>query len=793
MCVGYELAEIEKIVPGPYNAVFRSDIGTGKYSVLFITSEFEQYLESNDDFISFSTKFVRENIDIYYTLGDYDFVDRHTILTHFQSNEDPIEMIFCTKAGKWIQATIIKDRNFSEDNPVVICVGVECEGRLNRITDNIVNRIAMTKMYVLALIVDREERTFQSVYSDYPRDVLKHTNRLDDFLEDMRQVVFEEDYDKFLELLTEPEVGSHKITERDYRSYDFTGNPHIIHGSSTYISLPMGNRVLLLASKVDERSTNREQISSLIKQYDMTRDILYALGDSYFGIYYCNLVEDTVVPTRDKMMSNYVVKSGDPYGLTIKHYTTQLVHAEDASDFENNLNPQRIAKVLRNEGDSCFHQFRRLFDDEYRWVRVDIQAVKCRNRRATEVILAFKDINEEVEEEKKREQELQEAVLVAKEANKAKTVFLSSMSHDIRTPLNAIIGMTDIAKNHFGDEEVVKSCLDRIDIAGKELLRLVNSVLDMSAIEYGKMTVKPENFSLKEVMNNIISVLRTEASGKNITLECNLEIAQEFNVFGDRMKLTQILNNIIGNAIKYTDNGGLVKISLKHKNTENSNVGMYIFEIQDNGRGIPKDQIETIYEPFNRGNDDALMNIQGTGLGMTITRRLTELLGGTIRVDSEYGIGTCVTIEIPFEYISKTQQGDSRKEYNFAGLRILTVDDNAVNLEITADYLEDVGIETVTAEGGIRALEIIAEDKAFDMILTDVRMPLLDGYELTKRIRAIDNQWCKAVPIIALTAHAFSENYTESIAAGMNDHISKPINTDILYSMIEKYAGEHAC
>lgn len=387
--------------------------------------------------------------------------------------------------------------------------------------------------------------------------------------------------------------------------------------------------------------------------------------------------------------------------------------------------------------------------------------------------------------------ELQTALTQAEEANNAKSEFLSRMSHDIRTPMNGILGMSKIAQDSIGNKEKVLMALKKIDRAGKQLGMLINDVLDMSKLESGKMELSYEAFDLNDLLSNMKDTIESIIREKQIKLMGSHYNNSHTKVIGSPLYLRRIIQNILSNAVKYNKVGGTLEIWLDEEKIDSKH-SMFCFKVKDSGIGMSKEYLQHMFEPFSRETTDAGTIYQGTGLGMAIVKELIELMGGNIEVESELGIGTTAIVRIPFElYFAEIKVSESSEQVKvkFDGAHFLVVEDNELNTEIIQFMLEQLGVVVTLAHNGEEAVEIFenTSDGTFDLILMDIMMPVLDGLEATKMIRAMKKSDAKTIPIIAMTANAFKEDVLKCRKAGMNDHIAKPIDFKIMMDTLARY------
>ena len=393
--------------------------------------------------------------------------------------------------------------------------------------------------------------------------------------------------------------------------------------------------------------------------------------------------------------------------------------------------------------------------------------------------------------DKKINQRLEDAFHTAENANRAKTTFLNNMSHDIRTPMNAIIGFTNIAMKHEPEPEV-RGCLEKIRESSDHLLTLINDVLDISRIESGKIKFAPIGVDIVEVADTVLSIMYGFLSNRNITFHTHLAIPETRYVLADAVRIREVLVNILGNAVKFTGDGGSITFTSDYLPGADDRHMIVRYRVTDTGVGMTKEFVKHIFDEFSQEESSARTYYKGSGLGMAISKRYVDLMDGNISVESEKGKGSTFTVELPLELTEadKVQKqaspGDST---DLAGVKILMAEDNDLNAEIAMVQLEELGIHITRASDGKEALKIFASNQpgTFDIIFMDIMMPKMNGYEATKAIRALQNRPdARTIPIIAMTANAFAEDVQASLDAGMNDHLSKPIVIDEVVKTIAR-------
>ena len=399
-------------------------------------------------------------------------------------------------------------------------------------------------------------------------------------------------------------------------------------------------------------------------------------------------------------------------------------------------------------------------------------------------------------------QAAEDAFQVAQEANRSKSSFLANMSHDIRTPMNAIIGNTSLIRHDAGDKGKVIEYADKIDTSSQHLLGIINEVLDMSKIEAGKTVFKYSDFFIPDFIQELDIIFRSQIYEKKQTLTITKENIRHEWVNGDQVHLMQIFSNLLSNAIKYTQEGGEIQLLAEECESNSSVYAKYRFLVCDNGMGMSADFKDRIFDAFTRAENSLTNKIQGTGLGMAITRNLVKAMGGTIDLESELGQGSCFEVLIDMRIaeertiaLAAQEEIDEQDDNILQGMKFLCAEDNELNAEILMELLKIEGAECIICENGERVLEAfdLSAPGDYDMILMDVQMPVMNGYEATKAIRRSSHELAMTIPIIAMTANAFSEDIQHSLAAGMNAHVSKPVEMKELEKTIRsiKSGGGH--
>ena len=534
---------------------------------------------------------------------------------------------------------------------------------------------------------------------------------------------------------------------------------------------------------------SRKEIKA-IEQQKQQLDIINTLSKDYENVYIVNAERKTGMTLKlEGYVSEELVNGFErefPYYSACKNYIHNRVYEDDK---EMMLEVMKLENILPHvsRGEEYVGTYRVVGDGEIHYYRY--KYIYTGNR--DQIILGFQNVDDIVKEQEEQKKKLQEALEIAEKASKAKTSFLFNMSHDIRTPMNAILGFTDLAKKYSDDSERLRDYLDKIQGSGKVLLSILNNILEMARIESGSMNLDEQALDLEEIGNDLFSVFQTQMEQKGIKLTQKINIQHRY-IYGDQTKIREIFLNILSNAFKYTESGGKVNVLLEEMPSDREGHAIFRTKVSDTGIGMPPEFIERIFDEFSRERNSEKNNIEGSGLGMAIVKRLVGIMGGNIEVKSEQGKGSVFTITIPHRIASKddivSDAGQQDTNNYFAGKRILLAEDNDLNAEIASEILSEVGFEVERAGDGQVCLDMLCNQPAhyYDAILMDVQMPNLNGYGTTREIRNLNDKEKASIPIIAMTANAFDEDRKEAIAAGMNGHVAKPIDISVLMEKLSE-------
>ena len=533
-----------------------------------------------------------------------------------------------------------------------------------------------------------------------------------------------------------------------------------------------------------------DEIVKREKVLELQREIIEGLGKEYFSVLLLELDSGQIFSYREvgengKQIADFCRKYENKWCELLPAYADEIVTDESRENFLDQLS---FDALCSNQDDfSMTYEFKKGDSIIYYQTRIAYVYKKDRSRVA---VIGTRNIDDLIKKERMQEAKLKEAYIVAEEANKAKTDFLNNMSHDIRTPMNVILGYNALMKQYLTDPILV-DYQNKIEQSGKLLLSIINNVLDMARIESGKMVVEERAEQIGLVVEEIESVFESSAQEKNIVFTTSVDI-DHTNVLCDGFKIREILMNLVGNAFKYTPDGGRIAIDVKELDCEKPGYVRFQTQVKDTGIGMSEDFLPTLFDSFSREYNTTIGKVSGTGLGMSIVKNLVDMMDGEICVKSKLGEGTCFTLT--FEHrISDEDSIELNQELDvfdgksiLQGRHVLLVEDNDLNAEIAMAILEQSGLVLDRVEDGLACINRLSEvdSDLYDLILMDIQMPNMNGYEATRRIRQFKNSKKAGIPILAMTANAFEEDKKMAMDAGMNGHVSKPIDVNVLEKQI---------
>lgn len=527
-------------------------------------------------------------------------------------------------------------------------------------------------------------------------------------------------------------------------------------------------------------------------------EIINALSIDYTNVFMVNLMTSRIriVRMNDVAGSFYNDELGEQfYDDALEFYIDVSVYADDRDMMRMAFSRDNILRQLIKR-ETFYVNFRSNINNNIQYMKLKV--VRIGDIKETgNFLLAFMNVDDEIEHEMKQKKLLQETLSMAESASRAKTMFLSNMSHDIRTPMNAIIGFTTLALNHINDAVMTKTYLEKIKSSSNHLLSLINDVLDMSRIESGKMKINRTVNSMENIIAEVDTVMQPQIQMRHIEYSLIKRGNLSRPVMVDGLRLNQILINLVGNAVKYTPEYGKVQFMITEMPAISDDLSSYQFRIKDNGIGMSKKFLEKLFLPFERDENKSIEKIQGTGLGLAVTKSLVDIMDGSIFVKSEEGKGSEFLVCFDFDNAKPNDIHVETKKQNvyetdviesFKNVRLLLVEDNEFNREIAEELLKSVGFIIDCAEDGKQAVQMVNDSPAdfYKVILMDVMMPVMNGYEATKKIRSLKDSGKANIPIIAMTANAFEEDKNQALECGMDKFISKPFDINDLLTKLKE-------
>ena len=541
-----------------------------------------------------------------------------------------------------------------------------------------------------------------------------------------------------------------------------------------------------------EQMDGEEFPLALGEQVKKTRQVLHALGTAYYHISRLNLKTKKIeLVKRSREMDMGIKENTSDWDPQFK-IIEDIIAEPFVQKYMEFFDIQTMAARLHNK-ESMSSEFKK--KDGSWFLSMVVPQSYDKNGNVTSVLFANRDVTDEKLRELKQEEELREAKLKAECANKAKSSFLLNMSHDIRTPMNAIIGYAELASRHLQETDKLGRYLEEIQICGKELLSMLGNVLDLARIENNKVEMEYTVSNVHECFENCVIMFQQQAESKNQTISLTEQIMYPY-VYMDEPHLSEVCLNIISNAIKYTNTGGWISCNVVQKSCEKEDWCNMIISITDNGIGMSEEFQKRVFETFERERNTTSSHIEGSGIGMGITKKLVELMDGTIEVKSKQGKGSTFTVTIPCRKASEDdslvkKNSNLRNKNCLNGVRILLVEDNEINTEIATELLTEEGCIVETANDGVACIDMIEKADAdyYKMILMDIQMPVMNGYDATLAIRKMKDTKKARIPIIAMTANAFAEDAQKGLSVGMNAHVAKPVDMNILVPTMLKFLG----
>ena len=549
--------------------------------------------------------------------------------------------------------------------------------------------------------------------------------------------------------------------------------------------------------EMEARLALQEQLLEAGRRREEQSKLITALASDYRGVYYVQLDDDEGMCYQERSELDHGPKEGEhfPYLKSLTRYGELYVTEQYRDQFIQFIQPESIREGLRSERVISFRYLVNL-DGEESFEMIKFAGVRHPEDRDDNIVhavgMCFADVDGETRRSLQQTKALAEALEAAEEASRAKTVFLSNMSHEIRTPMNAIIGLDSIALSNPNIPQETREELEQIGVSAKHLLGIINDILDMSRIESGRLALTDGEFAIAKTLEQVNTIIGGQCSDKGIDYECHVKGELADYYIGDDMKLRQVMINVLGNAVKFTPAGGKVTFTVEEV-ARAAGMSTLQLTVADTGIGISEDYLPKIFEAFSQEDSSAANKYGSTGLGLSITKNLVELMGGTISVQSEKGVGTTFTLTVTLANSDRHDEAAAGDDpaagghTHLEGRRVLLAEDVEVNAEIMVVLLDMHGMEADIAENGQVAVDKFAshEPGYYSAVLMDMRMPVMNGLEATEAIRGMDRADAARIPIIALTANAFDEDVQRSMQAGLDAHLSKPVEADALFATLE--------
>lgn len=619
--------------------------------------------------------------------------------------------------------------------------------------------------------------------------------RFEDYIKQAtEEIVFAEDIEEFSKTFSLAYLRSKADTVEDFeeiicryrvKAPEFAWiEAHILlirHGKTVAVEI-LGRDITKEKQKEEEATKEKREKARIIN----------SLSSLFFATYYIDLEAGTLRIVTQKEEVSDILGTEINYTEGMHRYSKHFVHPEFREEYERKMALENLLHKLSPEHPLVAIEYRRIKQvagkepEENGWIRATIILSECKEGKPVKAVYVAQNVTEVKQKEEMEHKMLKEACEAANHANASKSEFLSRMSHDIRTPMNAIIGMTTIAGSHLDDTERISDCLNKITVSSKHLLSLINEVLDMSKIESGKIDLAEEEFNISDLIQNLLTMIRPNMQAKNHKLELNSAKVEHEDVIGDVMRLQQVFMNILGNAVKYTPSGGTLELEITEKESKSFGYGCYEFVFRDNGIGMSEEFVRKIFEPFSRAEDSRISKIEGTGLGMAIALNIVRMMNGSINVESEVNEGSKFTVTV----FLKQQNTEMPDMEQFSGYPVLVVDDDVLACEAACAILNDIGMEGEWVVSGKEAVgrirEARQEGKEFFAILLDWQMPDMDGLETARQIR---KEIGTETPIAILSAYDWSNVEAEARQAGIDGFISKPLFKSRLVYLLKKIAG----
>ncbi len=796
-------------VSNAYNKILKVYLTEDTYEVVKMNPEDRKYTDLQNSSLS---KNIRDFIDSgYIYAGDVErlkkFIDLQSIQEEMKNDR---HVLICTYrrlihgSYRWYTTEIVPVADYSEQNQVVMLYerdvhdvygkGLDLE-KMSIQNDRrmaVIIKSRFDVMNTIDLDTGMCERIYLGVEDEGSRI---RTGDYDYYIEKaVKEVICEEDIDKFKSALSLDSL--RKKAEKVEDRCEEVCRYRVKHSQTEWVEeriFFIRQNGTVLVNILGRDITKEKQKEAADKKAKTERaNIIYSLSSLFFATYYMNLKAGTFRMIKQMDAVGEVLGAETNYDEAIRRYAGHFVHPDDREEYLGKMDYSNLMDTLDEEHPLLAVEYRRIKENEdgsfseYGWVRATIVLADSEEGKPTTALYTALDVTDSKQKEEKEHQALKEACEAATRANASKSEFLSRMSHDIRTPMNAIIGMTAIAGTHLNEKERVADCLNKITVSSKHLLSLINEVLDMSKIESGKIDLEEEEFQLPALIQNLMTIIRPSVLEKNHDLRIHIGGVEHEDVIGDVMRLQQVFVNILGNAVKYTPPGGKLEVEIAEKPSRLLGYGCYEFVFRDNGIGMSDEYQKKIFEPFSRAEDSRISKIEGTGLGMAIAMNIIRMMNGAITLESELGKGSQFTVTV-FLKQGNTAAPDVER---FVNLPVLVADDDRESGETACRILDELGMKSQWVLSGMEAVKCVRAahemEEDFFAVILDWQMPDMDGIATAKEIR---KQVGPDVPIIILSAYDWSRIEEEAREAGVDGFISKPLFRSKLVYLFKQLTG----
>lgn len=777
-----------------YQGILLCNLRDGTFKAIKTTEDFSGYLNGYKDFRVFLRDYSEKHVLPEYKDGIGHLAEQGYIRDRFETGDEKPEVLYRTRSGSWQRVAAVPFSPQPDMKARAILAFDIQDWEVEKRMDEVTTRAAVSAIYTLVMSLDPVSHEYSCLH--YMGDCMEIPQKgaLEKLRLQLNPLLPLEDRILFDRICSLDSYKDGESLEGVLRIRGEGKELHYYRYYSVLIHMELGERILITGRNIDAR-----------QDVELREGVLTNLCQCYYSIYLFDLEHDTEESIWQEEMIRRTQEF--PKGSLAVYYEKFIrlhVYKEDQEKMRRAGSPEFLRTALSVKQPVYDVDFRRVYPEGTRWVRSRFSIAEITDGVVTKVIFANMGIDEQKRKELEEDAENKRSLFAAYEsatlANEAKSNFLAQMSHDIRTPMNAIIGMTTLASSHVNDPDRVRDCLGKISVSSSHLLSLINEILDMSRIEKGKMELLEEPFHLGTMLDHIYSIIKPSVMEKNHEISFSRKDVFHEALVGDSNRVKQVLLNLISNAVKYTPHNGKIHVEAREIPMGKTGWACYRFSVEDNGIGMSKEYIKHIFDPFSRANDTLVQGQQGTGLGMAIAQGIVSTMQGDIEIESEVGKGSRFTVTLNFRV--QGHEGDGEEAHRvcsleveahdysaLAGKRVLLVEDNGLNMEIARTILCEQGLKVDEAVNGQAAYECFAasEPGTYDAVLMDLQMPVMDGYTSARMIRGSGHAQARTIPIIALTANAFAEDVAKALTSGMNYHITKPIDFRQLLGALEKF------